>query len=98
MEMTDTVDTGELLVALEFAAAKHRDQRRKDEAASPYINHPLAVVTLLWTHGVRHRVQTEACLARGVGWREPAPYQIRRAAVDVKGDLVVEPVGNLLLP
>ena len=54
--MSDIVDTGELLVALEFAAAKHRDQRRKDEAASPYINHPLAVVTLLWTHGVRHRV------------------------------------------
>ncbi len=50
------IDTGELLVALEFAAHKHRDQRRKDEAASPYINHPLAVVTLLWTHGVRERV------------------------------------------
>jgi len=50
------IDPGELLAALEFAAAKHRDQRRKDAAASPYINHPLAVVNLLWAHGVRHRV------------------------------------------
>ena len=38
--------TGEVLEALAFAAAKHRDQRRKDQAASPYINHPLAVVKL----------------------------------------------------
>ncbi|MBL9013538.1 MAG: bifunctional (p)ppGpp synthetase/guanosine-3',5'-bis(diphosphate) 3'-pyrophosphohydrolase [Myxococcales bacterium] len=50
------LDPGELLAALELAAHKHRDQRRKDEAASPYINHPLAVVHLLWAHGVRHRV------------------------------------------
>jgi guanosine-3',5'-bis(diphosphate) 3'-pyrophosphohydrolase len=56
------IDPGELLVALEFAAHKHRDQRRKDEAASPYINHPLAVVNLLWTHGVRHRVPLLAAI------------------------------------
>lgn len=37
----------ELLKAAVFAAAKHRDQRRKDEAASPYINHPLAVANVL---------------------------------------------------
>jgi len=49
--------TGEILHALEFAAAKHRDQRRKDAAASPYINHPLAVVKLLWDHGVDRRKQ-----------------------------------------
>ncbi len=54
--------TGELLHALEFAAAKHRDQRRKDQAASPYINHPLAVVTLLWDHGVRDRVPLLAAI------------------------------------
>ncbi len=47
------MDTGRLLRALDFAATKHRDQRRKDPAASPYINHPIAVATMLWTHGVR---------------------------------------------
>jgi guanosine-3',5'-bis(diphosphate) 3'-pyrophosphohydrolase len=36
-----------LLRALEFAAAKHRDQRRKDAAASPYINHLIDVASLL---------------------------------------------------
>ncbi|MBL0212752.1 MAG: bifunctional (p)ppGpp synthetase/guanosine-3',5'-bis(diphosphate) 3'-pyrophosphohydrolase [Myxococcales bacterium] len=50
------IDPGELLHALDLAATKHRDQRRKDAAKSPYINHPLAVVTLLWDHGVRDRI------------------------------------------
>jgi (p)ppGpp synthase/HD superfamily hydrolase len=36
-----------LLKALDFAARKHRDQRRKDVAASPYINHPIEVAELL---------------------------------------------------
>jgi (p)ppGpp synthase/HD superfamily hydrolase len=36
-----------LLRAIDFAARKHKDQRRKDEEASPYINHPLAVALLL---------------------------------------------------
>jgi guanosine-3',5'-bis(diphosphate) 3'-pyrophosphohydrolase len=38
---------GPLLTALHFAADKHRDQRRKDEDASPYINHPIEVAELL---------------------------------------------------
>jgi guanosine-3',5'-bis(diphosphate) 3'-pyrophosphohydrolase len=36
-----------LLRALEFAAAKHRDQRRKGRGASPYINHPIEVARAL---------------------------------------------------
>jgi len=36
-----------LLAALHFAADKHRDQRRKDIDASPYINHPIEVAELL---------------------------------------------------
>lgn len=44
---------GRLLHALRFAAHKHRDQRRKDRAQSPYINHPIAVAATLWDHGVR---------------------------------------------
>ena len=41
----------DLLVALEFAAHKHRDQRRKDASASPYINHPIALARLLAAEG-----------------------------------------------
>jgi GTP diphosphokinase / guanosine-3',5'-bis(diphosphate) 3'-diphosphatase len=44
-------DIALLLKALKFAAFKHRDQRRKDERASPYINHPIAVAETLWGKG-----------------------------------------------
>ena len=37
----------ELLKALHFASLKHRDQRRKDVEASPYINHPIEVAELI---------------------------------------------------
>jgi guanosine-3',5'-bis(diphosphate) 3'-pyrophosphohydrolase len=36
-----------ILKAAEFAARKHRDQRRKDRSASPYINHPIALAEVL---------------------------------------------------
>lgn len=39
--------TTELLRAVAFAARKHRHQRRKDGAASPYINHPIEVARVL---------------------------------------------------
>lgn len=42
---------GIILKALNFAAQKHRDQRRKDIEASPYINHPIALVHVLWHEG-----------------------------------------------
>lgn len=42
---------GALLRAVLFAAEKHRHQRRKDAAASPYINHPLAVAHILANEG-----------------------------------------------
>jgi guanosine-3',5'-bis(diphosphate) 3'-pyrophosphohydrolase len=40
-----------LLKALEFSAEKHRRQRRKDRHASPYINHPIALATVLTVEG-----------------------------------------------
>lgn len=36
-----------LLRAVAFAAHKHRNQRRKDADASPYINHPIALANVL---------------------------------------------------
>ena len=44
-------DISLLLKAFKFAAFKHRDQRRKDQRASPYINHPIAVAEALWEIG-----------------------------------------------
>ena len=40
-----------LIHALAFAAHKHRDQRRKDKDASPYINHPIALAHILISEG-----------------------------------------------
>lgn len=37
----------DLLHAASFAADKHRDQRRKNVEASPYINHPIQVAELI---------------------------------------------------
>jgi GTP diphosphokinase / guanosine-3',5'-bis(diphosphate) 3'-diphosphatase len=40
-----------LLEAISFAAERHRNQRRKDHEASPYINHPIALATVLANEG-----------------------------------------------
>ncbi len=45
----DPVQT--ILKAAQFAAHKHKNQRRKDAAASPYINHPLTLANILRTEG-----------------------------------------------
>jgi len=44
-------DVGLLLEAANFACIKHRDQRRKDESKTPYINHPIGVAYILWKEG-----------------------------------------------
>ena len=49
--MYSETQLGSLLAAVAFAADKHRKQRRKDAEATPYINHPLALVQILWTTG-----------------------------------------------
>ena len=44
-------DTTLILRAATFAALKHRNQRRKDADASPYINHPLGLALVLAEEG-----------------------------------------------
>ncbi len=41
----------EVLRAADFAAGKHRDQRRKDKEGTPYINHPIGVANILANEG-----------------------------------------------
>jgi guanosine-3',5'-bis(diphosphate) 3'-pyrophosphohydrolase len=46
--MTACPDEASLIIrATDFAARKHRMQRRKDPEASPYINHPIALMSVL---------------------------------------------------
>jgi len=42
---------GAFVKAVAFAAEKHRNQRRKDAEASPYINHPIALTNVLANEG-----------------------------------------------
>jgi GTP diphosphokinase / guanosine-3',5'-bis(diphosphate) 3'-diphosphatase len=48
--------------ALSFAAHKHRKQVRKDAAATPYINHPIALVQVLVGQDVHDEVVLIAAL------------------------------------
>lgn len=50
METTTGV-AGAFIKAVAFAAEKHRNQRRKDAVASPYINHPIALANVLANEG-----------------------------------------------
>ena len=52
-EMTgrENNEIGLLFRALAFAAEKHQHQRRKDIEAQPYINHPIAVASILANEG-----------------------------------------------
>ena len=40
-------DLSLLVKATAFAACKHKDQRRRDVEASPYINHPITLADIL---------------------------------------------------
>jgi guanosine-3',5'-bis(diphosphate) 3'-pyrophosphohydrolase len=61
MEMNDLAV--QLLSALRFAADKHRTQRRKSAADTPYINHPIEVAeTLAVVGGVRDGVLLQAAI------------------------------------
>jgi len=51
MAVSDRDGLGVVLRAAAFAAHKHRDQRRKDARATPYINHPIALAEVLHTDG-----------------------------------------------
>ena len=45
--MTSTGDVTMIVNAANFAAIKHKDQKRKDPEGTPYINHPLGVAHIL---------------------------------------------------
>jgi guanosine-3',5'-bis(diphosphate) 3'-pyrophosphohydrolase len=51
-----------VLQAAAFAAEKHRNQRRKDEEASPYINHPIQLAYILVQADVEDPVVLAAAL------------------------------------
>lgn len=80
-----------LLAALHFAADKHRDQRRKGEDASPYINHPIVVAETLARFGVTDPVTLQAAaLHDTLEDTETTPDELERTFGREVRDVVME--------
>lgn len=88
------------LKALNFSAEKHRHQRRKDTAASPYINHPIEVANILWTVGDVHDEAAiiAAILHDTIEDTNTTPEEIRLSFGDEVLGLVLEVSDDKSLP
>jgi len=85
-------DLGLVLRAAQFAANKHKDQRRKDADARPYINHPINLAEVLHTDGgVRDPVVIAAALLHDTIEDTETTYDELRGAFGAEvADVVVE--------
>ncbi|MGH8800133.1 MAG: HD domain-containing protein [Casimicrobiaceae bacterium] len=82
---------GLLLKAVAFAAEKHRDQRRKDADASPYINHPIELASLLSAQGIGDlTVLCAALLHDTIEDTNTTGEELRREFGDAIADVVLE--------
>jgi len=81
-----------ILRALAFAAHKHRDQRRKDPQASPYINHPIALANVLINEAGVHDARTlcAALLHDTVEDTQTTPEELEREFGQAIRDVVLE--------
>jgi len=88
-----------ILSALAFAAEKHRDQRRKNAEASPYINHPIALANMLANEGhVDDSVVICAALLHDtIEDTETTPEELRGTFGDEIADIVREVTDDKLL-
>lgn len=93
-------DVAELLQAIASAAEKHRNQRRKDAEASPYINHPIALAHLLdTTGGVSDPVVLQAAILHYEVEDTETTYEELVAEFDTKvADIVMEVTDDKALP
>jgi len=84
---------------MHFAAEKHRTQRRKDRAQSPYINHPIEVAAILARHGVTDLVTLQAAILHDtVEDTDTTPAElVERFGRDV-ADVVAEVTDDKRLP
>lgn len=81
-----------VLKAIKFAAWKHKDQRRKDAGASPYINHPIALASVLQEEGdvVDPVVLAAALLHDTIEDTETTHDELRGQFGDDIADIVLE--------
>lgn len=89
-----------LLRALSFAADKHRFQKRKDSAGTPYINHPIHVALTLAETGqvTDENLLIAAILHDTIEDTETKPEEIREQFGQAVLDLVLEVTDDKSLP
>ena len=98
-KMTRNRDLPIILRPLAFAAEKHRDQRRKNAEASPYINHPIALANMLANEGhVDNSVVICAALLHDtIEDTETTPAELRAEFGDEIAAIVLEVTDDKLL-
>ncbi|HYL00413.1 MAG TPA: HD domain-containing protein [Steroidobacteraceae bacterium] len=99
--MTETTadPISRVLSAATFAAERHRDQRRKGKDASPYINHPLALASLLAERGERDATLLMAALLHDTVEDTATTFEdIERAFGTEVADIVREVTDDKTLP
>ena len=89
-----------IIRATAFAADKHRNQRRKDAEASPYVNHPIALANMLAVEaGVDDAIVLAAALLHDTIEDTATTSQELEAAFDVDiAAIVVEVTDDKSLP
>jgi len=89
-----------VIKAMAFAADKHRNQRRKDAEASPYINHPIALADVLANEaGIEdERVLVAAILHDTVEDTETTEQELVRNFGQEVADIVAEVTDDKSLP
>ncbi|ACB68174.1 metal dependent phosphohydrolase [Burkholderia ambifaria MC40-6] len=89
-----------LVAAIAFAADKHRNQRRKDDEASPYINHPIALADVLANEaGIEdERVIVAAVLHDTIEDTETTEQELLRLFGKDVADIVMEVTDDKSLP
>lgn len=97
--MIKEAELKQLLKALSFAAHKHKDQRRKDVEASPYINHPISLANILCNEGhiTDINVICGALLHDTVEDTDTTPEELAAEFGDTICDIVMDVTDNKLL-
>ena len=95
-----TNDLSLIFKALDFAAKKHRDQRRMDADATPYINHPIELAELLVNEGdiTGTNVLVAAILHDTVEDTETTPKELEKLFGFEIANIVMEVTDDKKLP
>ena len=99
MESANLV-SGAFIKAAAFASEKHRNQRRKDADAAPYINHPIALANVLANEGgvVDSTILCAAVLHDTIEDTKTTPDELRQLFGDKVTSIVLEVTDDKSLP